>query len=150
MIRPPLRRIGKGVLNDAKNKVGGNKAAPGKVVAELTFGFWVDLCSKRNKNIVWVHRKLFGAFPNTALTRDQIHQRLKMVQSLRNRISHHEPVLTSSKVLYAAKTSMLTVAELLEPVEWVCADTAQWIKTKFRCAEADRILEEVHKLGVTL
>ena len=138
-----------GVLKDAKNKVGGGKAAPGKVVAELTFGFWVDLCSKRNHNNLWVHRKLSAAFPNAALSRDQIHQRLK-IQALRNRISHHEPVLTSSKTLYASRSSMLSVPELLEPVEWVCTDTAQWIKTKFRCTAAERVLEDVNKLGITL
>ncbi|HVP00454.1 MAG TPA: hypothetical protein VMT15_20420 [Bryobacteraceae bacterium] len=145
--RVSLTKYWTGVLKDAKNKVG---AAPGKVVAELTFGFWVDLCSKRNNNILWVHRKLSRAFPNTAMSRDQVHQRLKIIQALRNRISHHEPVLTSSKTLYAGRASMLTVPELLEPVEWVCADTAQWIKTKFRCSEAERVLEDVHKLGITL
>jgi hypothetical protein len=69
------------VLKDAKNKVGGGHAAPGKVVAELTFGFWVDLCSKRNHNNLWVHRKLSAAFPNAVLNRDQIHKRLKVIQS---------------------------------------------------------------------
>ena len=68
-----------GVLKDAKNKAGGSKAAPGKVVAELTFGFWVDLCSKRNNNNLWVHRKLAAAFPNAGISRDRIHQRLKIV-----------------------------------------------------------------------
>ncbi len=135
------------MVKDAKNKVG---VLPGKVVAELTFGFWVDLCSKRNNNILWVQRKLSGAFPNTAMRRDQVHQRLKIIQALRNRISHHEPVLTSTKKIYADRASMLTVPELLEPVEWVCTDTAQWIKTRFRSSEAESVLEDVNKLGFTL
>jgi hypothetical protein len=136
-----------GRVKDAKNKVG---AVPGKVVAELTFGFWVDLCSKRNNNILWVRQKLSGAFPNTAMRRDQVHQRLKIIQALRNRISHHEPVLTSSKKIYADRASMLTVPELLEPVEWVCTDTAHWIKSRFRCSEAESVLEDVNQLGFTL
>jgi len=139
-----------GVVKDARNKAGGSNAAPGKVIAELTFGFWVDLCSKRNNNNLWVHRKLSAAFPNAAMSRDQIHQRLKVVQALRNRISHHEPVLTSSKTLHAGRSSMLSVPELLEPVEWVCTDTARWIKTRFRYSQAARVLEDVYNLGITL
>jgi len=137
------------VVRDAKNKVGGN-AAPGKVVAELNFGFWADLCGKRNHNILWVHRKPSSAFPNTTLSRDQIHTRLRVIQSLRNRISHHEPVLTSSKTVYAARHSRLTIPELIEPVEWVCIETARWVKTKFRGSQAQRVLEDVNKLGLTL
>jgi hypothetical protein len=35
-------------------------------------------------------------------------------------------------------------------VEWICTDTAQWIKTQFGYAEADRILAEVNTIGISL
>jgi hypothetical protein len=52
---------------------------PGNVVAELTFGFWVELTSKPNQNMLWLGRGLRNAFPHTALNRDQIHERLKAI-----------------------------------------------------------------------
>lgn len=94
-------------------------------------------------------RKLSHAFPNTKLRRKFIHERLKAIQLLRNRISHHEPILTSRNTLYTGH-DFLTLAELLECVEWVCADTAQWIKAEFRYAEAERILDAVKATGVSL
>jgi hypothetical protein len=50
-------------LGKAKQKPGVG-AVPGKVVAELTFGFWVDLLQGGNHRSVWVDRKLNKAFPN--------------------------------------------------------------------------------------
>ena len=134
-------------VTEAKNRVGAT--TPGKVVAELTFGFWVELLSRRNQNALWVGRKLKTAFPNTTLTRKQIHGRLKTIQLLRNRISHHEPVLTSSKKIYAGH-DLIALPELLECVEWVCNYTAQWMKTQFRYAAAERILSEVNAMGLSL
>jgi len=65
------------------------------------------------------------------------------------RISHHEPVLTSSERLYAGH-DFITLPELLECVEWVCADTAEWMKTHFRYSEAERILFQVKATGLSL
>jgi hypothetical protein len=94
-------------------------------------------------------KRLSTAFPNTTLRRDQIHQRFKIVQLLRNRISHHEPILTTRNTLYTGH-DLLTLVELLECVEWVCVEVAQWMKTRFRYVEAVRILDAVKATGVSL
>jgi hypothetical protein len=73
-------------VQEAKKKLGPGTAAV-RVVPELTFAFWVDLLSRRNHNTLWVGRRLNTAFPNTTLSRDAIHRRLKTVQLLRNRTS---------------------------------------------------------------
>jgi hypothetical protein len=143
----PLSAYWRDEVAKAKGRVG--TTTPGKVIAELTFGFWVDLISKPNHNHLWMGKKLSTAFPNTMLRRDQIHQRLKIVQALRNRISHHEPILTSRNTLYTGY-DFLTLAEFLECVEWVCVQAAHWIKTRFRYAEAQRILAAVNATGVSL
>lgn len=122
---------------------------PGKVVAELTFGFWVELTSRPNQNILWLGHGLRNAFPHTTLQRDQIHTRLKIIQRLRNRISHHERVLTSRNELYAGHDFM-TPAELVECVEWTCTETAQWMKAQHRYSEAGRILAEVKAMKILL
>jgi abortive infection bacteriophage resistance protein len=146
--RAPLTPYWKDQVDDAKRRAGAG-ATPGKIIAELTFGFWVELLSKRNKNHLWIGRGLKNAFPNTNLDRSDIHDRLKTVQLLRNRIAHHEPVLTSNERLYAGH-NFITIPELLECVEWVCAATAHWMKTQFRYAEAVRILTDVKAMSISL
>ena len=74
---------------------------------------------------------------------------MKAIQLLRNRISHHEPVLTAANAIYNGN-SLLTLPELLEPVEWVCVHTVQWMKARFRYAEAERILCEVAAMKISL
>jgi hypothetical protein len=58
----------------------GAAGKPGKVIAELTFGFWVDLLQASNHRALWVNQKLNRAFPHAAgKTRFDIHERLKAI-----------------------------------------------------------------------
>jgi hypothetical protein len=95
-----------------------------------------------------------GMLPEVSFTivpvrQDVVHTRLKAIQLLRNRISHHEPVLTSTNVVYNGDTT-LTLVELLECIEWVCLDTAHWIKATFRYADAEQILRIVAAMKISL
>lgn len=132
----------------AKTKPGA-AGKPGEVVAELTFGFWVDLIQQNNHRSLWVGRRLHSAFPNAHRKRADIHDRLKTLQLLRNRISHQEPVLTSSNGVFNG-TIVVTMNEIMECAEWVCLDTAAWMKTQFRLADAVKILGDVHQKGLVL
>jgi hypothetical protein len=71
------------------------------------------------------------------------------VQRLRNRISHHERILTSHNRLYTGDT-FLTLDQVLECVDWVCTDTCGWLKSRFRYAEAQHILAAVTSTGAHL
>ena len=124
----------------------GAAGKPGKVVAELTLGFWVDLVKDSNHWPLWVNSKLHTAFPHAKRHRKFAHERLKIIQRLRNRVAHHEPVLTSRNTLYT-EGDYITTPELLECAEWVCTDAGQWMKTHFRYAEARRTLSEVNAMG---
>jgi hypothetical protein len=63
----PLSAYWRDQVNDAKGKVRSATGAmlPRKVLAELTFGFWVDLTGRYYNNSLWLGRKLSTAFPNT-------------------------------------------------------------------------------------
>jgi Abi-like protein len=135
-------------LTKAKAKPG-VAGKPGKVVAELTFGFWIDLLQNQNHRSLWVNRKLHAAFPHARRHRSLIHERLKQIQLLRNRISHHEPVLTAANVVYNGDT-VLSVPQLLECVEWVCPEAARWMRAKFRYEDAERVLRTVAATRVPL
>jgi hypothetical protein len=144
----PLSEYWRDKVNEAKTSPGiGNR--PGKIIAELTFGFWVDLLQTQNHWSLWVGRKLHLAFPNARRHRKLIHERLKAVQLLRNRISHHEPIITSTNTLYNGD-GYISLGDIIETVEWVCPHTALWLKTQFGYEEADQILKAVAALKITL
>ena len=75
--------------------VSGAAPLPGKVVAELTFGFWTYLISDRLEKQVWVPY-LHGAYP-AGTNRHDIRDALEELRSFRNRVAHHENILTGSE-----------------------------------------------------
>lgn len=64
---------------------------PGRVVAELPFGYWVTLFSNKYDQSVW-RMGLAGLFPKHLRQRAPIHENLDRLRTLRNRIAHHEPI----------------------------------------------------------
>lgn len=81
-----------------KNRYGEVNITHGKIVAELTIGFWVSLCSKKYNSIIWTKKGAFkGVFinyPKDKLERiHDISSKLTKIKNLRNRIFHHEPIL---------------------------------------------------------
>lgn len=75
---------------------------PARIVATLSFGFWVSLLGpggrteaghKANYEMTLWRPALRGAFAHRAtLTRRQPHRPLNALRILRNRIAHHEPI----------------------------------------------------------
>ena len=78
-----------GDLETARRKAGGPSAPSGKVVAELTFGFWVLLTSSRHIPTIWTPY-LQSAYPSGSRP-DRIHKGLDELRKARNRVAHHEP-----------------------------------------------------------
>lgn len=81
-----------------------NKVSTGAIIAELTFGFWINLCKKSYKNSLWDKQGFFSdVFPDfdnyfTSPTWDKtkvIFPVLKEVLRLRNRIFHHEIIINN-------------------------------------------------------
>lgn len=67
---------------------------PGRVVAELTFGFWTSLLDRRydRKIAVPCMAKAFPNLESRNRTRKYLSKRFASIRRLRNRISHHEPI----------------------------------------------------------
>ena len=81
-----------------------HKLSTGSIIAELTFGFWVNLCKKSYKNSLWDKQGFFDSvFPDfdnyfVSPTWDKtkvIFPVLKEVLRLRNRIFHHEIIINN-------------------------------------------------------
>lgn len=86
-----LSRTARKKIADAQRKAteGGRAELPGRVVAELMFGFWWSLLADEYNRTLW-QPCLRTAFTNTRRTR--LHADLEHLVKLRNRIAHHEPL----------------------------------------------------------
>lgn len=113
----PLNDFSRSLVNDAKKKVG-EDASSGKLVAELSFAFWVGLLATQYDATLW-RRALHSCFKATrGQKRSVVHGRLNAVRRFRNRIAHHEAI-------YDRPLERLH-REMIEAVGWMCQDTCAW------------------------
>ena len=68
----------------------------GKVIANLNFGFWTNLCVKKYNSKIWNKRACFkGVFVNYPSNKQNISlisKKLYAIRKLRNRIFHYEQI----------------------------------------------------------
>lgn len=105
----------------------------GKVIAELSFGFWRFLCTPPYLTSLWVP-VLSGAFPNhphagdPRKVRRDVDDRIQRVHFLRNRVAHHEPI--------HQRNLQRDVDSIAELAGWICADTRDWLVGASRATQA--------------
>src|ERR1700694_4376445 len=115
------------MLAEAQGKMiqGRGSSSVGKLVAELSFGFWTGLVGRQYEQTLWVPG-LYRAFPNATrivtagpegskkvkLKRSQIAERLDAIRKLRNRIAHHEPIWDLGL--------QDRYREIIEAISWIC------------------------------
>jgi len=75
----------------------------GKVVAELTFGFWVRMYSRHYEASLWTPALRHG-FP-AGLSRGRVHNELVALNKLRNRVAHHEAIFDGDHQRWLASIS---------------------------------------------
>jgi hypothetical protein len=69
------------------------------LISELSLGFWINLCKKAYKTIIWDKKGVFEfVFPNFPISKEMnrirfISSDLKNILQLRNRIFHHEIII---------------------------------------------------------
>ncbi len=91
----------------------GKAETPGKVVAELMFGFWRFLLDKRYQPTLWA-QTLRHAFPYLLPQRRvEVYDPVYALVRFRNRVAHHEPV--HHLPLRARHEDMLRVAGYIDP-----------------------------------
>jgi hypothetical protein len=106
-----INRKPREILDAAVAAAGGSSTSPGKVIANLSFGFWRYLSSKAHEKSLWVPY-LHAAFsPKT--NRGDIDARVGRLHGLRNRVAHHEPLLSTN--VLAGLDDLLWVATRLDP-----------------------------------
>ena len=138
----PLSAYSQDKIRAAIRDAGGPNASPGKVVAELMFGFWTDLAAQRYHWTLW-QPCLGGAFPSVKLARPIIHRRLEDIRWLRNRVAHHEPILTAAGSLYAGHQRTISFEQLAECGDWIAPALGGWVRGYFRFTQATTIVNAV-------
>lgn len=99
---------------------------PGRVVAELSLGFWGGLLADGYNRSLW-QPCLQHAFPGAR--RRALHDAVDELRRLRNRIAHHEPLHTRD--LAADYATLLGTAERIAPrLSW-WIDTTSRVPTVF-------------------
>ncbi|MES9903828.1 MAG: hypothetical protein ABW168_14275 [Sedimenticola sp.] len=85
-----------GALNKAKTMLARQRKPldPGRIIAELNFGFWTSMLDKRYEQVLWPQllKTAFPHMPRKIRTRKTFSQRFHKIRQLRNRIFHHEPI----------------------------------------------------------
>jgi hypothetical protein len=96
----------------------GRVETPGRVVAELNFGFWKYILAKRYETTLWTPCLRHG-FPGLANQhRTVVFDAVAELHSLRNRIAHHEPIYNRDLTQDLLATYRL--------IEWVSPETREW------------------------
>lgn len=97
----------------------------GQIIAGLSFGFWVALLGSRFNPRIW-GPNLRNAFPHLPVNfdRDKVSQRFRQIAQLRNRISHHEPLLK--------RNHSQDYADIMGAIAWMCPHTGGLIKPNCR------------------
>jgi len=98
--------------------------SPGAVVAELNFGFWRFLLTKKYASTLW---SVIGksAFPALDHGRPQVFRaRMARLHDLRNRIAHHEPIHW--------RDIGLDLTDCLMVIRAVCPVSEEWSRDRAR------------------
>ena len=127
-----LDKVALARVSDAKSKLsrGDHEAETSRLVAILSFGFWVSLVGPGGRLVsgrkadyqmtLWrpALRRVF--LHREKLTRKQAHGPLNDLRILRNRIAHHEPIFDRNLIEDHDR--------ILELIGWMSPGTATWIE----------------------
>lgn len=98
----------------------GHDVTNGRVVAGLSFEFWVGLMAGKYEQPLWQTR-LHGIFPNLPklMRRKDLQERLQKIKELRNRVAHYEPIF--------GRNLSQEHADIIATIGYRCPHTADWI-----------------------
>lgn len=96
-----------------RNWKGAGSAPNGKIIAELTFGFWHTLTDGRYEHPLWVPCLSKAFHPTKPPKRSNFNADLEQLRQLRNRIAHHEPIFHLN--LHSFHSILISACHLLCP-----------------------------------
>lgn len=119
-------RVGRMQMRGHLQDVARRHASAGAAVAEMKFAFWQNLYVAAQDAVLW-NKHLQTAFPaipagtSVQAGRGWIHDHIQTVRNLRNRIAHHELILSRNLAADLAAATKL--------VEWRRPSVAAWVRS---------------------
>ena len=131
-VRDRLRRS----VEDARRNLPAG-ASPGKLVAELTFGFWTSLYDREHFRIL--QGQPLGVFRSLppALKRQDVANHLRLIRSIRNRVYHYEPLCFSGDAV-SLKDTLAAHRAIYDVCRWLGPDLLALIQELDRVSAAIR------------
>ena len=108
----------------------------GRVVAELTLGFWRYLLTARYEHSLWnpaIRARFQGlSHLSGSDSRKEVHERVEKLNYLRNRVAHHEPVYDQFRIPGhpGRIDTVATLDDAIEMIGWSNPDAANWIRAR--------------------
>lgn len=97
----------------------------GKLLAELTFGFWVKFFDTSPIKILkGVPLQAFTNKPGVKLKK--VHSHLNAIVALRNRISHNEPICFNRQGQLCLDTMLEYYFNIEDALRWIDSDLGAW------------------------
>jgi len=109
----------------------------GKIIANLTFGFWTFLTEPVRASILW-NQAISSVVPGRS--RGWMHDRMENLNNLRNRVAHMEPLIGNTSAL---PQNLERIEDVLQMV--VQPDVYSWISAT---SQVPALLQEGKRLGV--
>jgi len=121
----PLDQRGRADIRKARERAtrfGSQPEVHGKVVAELTLGFWRYLAASRYLTALWTPAlyRAFGSGPADKLQQQrQVDRHLKNLLLVRNRAAHHEPI--------HRRDLLRDLTAAVDVTSWVDPNVGDWV-----------------------
>ena len=101
----------------------GEMASPDKIVAELTFGFWVTLLNSEYELTLWKGLRLaFPHMPKKYRKRKNVSSPCNALRKLRNRVFHHESICWDLDYITEIHGRLILV------LGWMNSDMPAWLE----------------------
>ena len=120
----------------------GEMVSPDKIVAELTFGFWVTLLNSEYELTLWKGLRLaFPHMPKKDRKRKNVSSPCNALRKLRNRVFHHESICWDLDCIPDIHNRLVTV------LGWMNSDMPVWLDEVDRFS---KVVDEISNSSVGL
>ena len=115
---------GAGTLRRAVRRVRADgTVARGRLVADLSFGFWATMLAEKYARLWTVPRASFPGLPE-GFGRGDLDAAAQDVRALRNRVSHHEPLIR--------RDLSRDYGRAMDLLRWTAPEVAAWLRPELR------------------
>ena len=122
----------------------GEMVSPDKIIAELTFGFWVTLLNSEYELGLWKSLRLaFPHMPKKDRKRKNVSSPCNALRKLRNRVFHHESICWDLDYITDIHNRLVMV------LGWINTDMPSWLdEVDHFCKVVDEIRNSSYGLKV--